>query len=97
MRLRLSDGLCAQYDESPNLCHWETLIGSVVGAGLSAGIAAGTAPKHKDVKPPKDLEATQNQAALMARNRGRGLAASSDYSTMRQAYNMAPLKTTLGQ
>jgi hypothetical protein len=101
MRLLLSDGLFAEYDESPNLCHWEALpgiAGAVLAAGASAGISAATNRKPKDVKPPKDLEATQNQAALMTRNRGRGLAESSNYATLRQAYNMAPapLKTTLG-
>ena len=63
-----------------------------MGAMLSGMFGGGQAKKEK---PPKDTEATKRQAAQIAFNRGDGLN-STNFSTMRQAYNQG-LKTTLGQ
>jgi len=49
----------------------------------------------KTQKPPKDTEATKRQAAQIAFNKGDGLN-STNYSTMRQAYNTG-MKRTLGE
>jgi len=58
------------------------------------GLFGGGSPKKE--KPPKDLEATKRQAAQIEASRGEGLS-STNFSTMRQAYNTQGLKQRLGE